>query len=159
MRHAGGMDTTSARLRKDLTASMKARDTFRTGTIRQILAALQTEATSGKHTGELTEEQTHQVLAREVKKRRESADIYTQAGAAERAQNETSEADLIATYLPPVLTGQDLDDVVGEVISAIGATTMKDMGRVMKAVNTQVAASGARVDGKDLSTRVRAALS
>ena len=152
----GGM-TTLERLTADLTASMKARTAFQTNTLRQIIAAVRTAEKAGTVARELTEDQVQAVLATEVKKRRESAQIYSTAGASERAATETSEADLIETYLPPVVSPEQLDAIVVDAIATTGATTLKDMGTVMK-VATAAAAGVGRLDGKALSDRVRSAL-
>jgi uncharacterized protein YqeY len=148
---------TLERLTHDLTASMKARETFRTNTLRQAIAAVRAAEKSGPVARDLTEDQIQGVLGSEVKKRRESAEIYTDAGATERATTETSEADLIEAYLPAAVSEAQLDAIVAEAISATGATTMKDMGTVMKAA-TAAASELGRVDGKALSQRVRQAL-
>ncbi|MEP7763252.1 GatB/YqeY domain-containing protein [Sanguibacter sp. 25GB23B1] len=145
------------RLTSDLTTSMKARDSFRTNTLRQMIAALRTAEKAGRTAHELSEREAEAVLTSEVKKRRESAQIYTEAGADERATTETTEADLIESYLPAVLTEAQLDAVVAEAIASTGATTPKQMGLVIKAANTAAVGLG-RVDGKTLSQKVRDAL-
>lgn len=145
------------RLTSDLTVSMKARDAFRTNTLRQMIAALRTAEKAGKTAHELSEAEAEAVLTGEVKKRRESAQIYTEAGADERAATETTEAELIESYLPAALTDAQLDDLVAAAIASTGATTAKEMGLVMKAANAAAADLG-RVDGKALSQKVRSAL-
>ena len=152
-----GAMTTLERLTADLTTSMKARTAFRTNTVRQVIAAVRAAEKSGSAARELTEDQVQAVLATEVKKRRESAQIYAAAGATERATTETTEADLIEAYLPTALSTEQLDAIVADAIASTGASTLKDMGAVMKAANAAAAAVG-RVDGKALSLAVRAAL-
>jgi uncharacterized protein YqeY len=149
--------TTLERLTADLTASMKARTAFRTNTLRQMIAAVRTAEKAGSVARELTEEQVQAVLSAEVKKRRESAQIYATASASERAATETSEADLIESYLPPVVSTEQLGVIVSDAIAATGATTIKDMGKVMKVATASAAGLG-RLDGKALSERVRSAL-
>ena len=149
--------TTLERLTVDLTASMKARTAFQTNTLRQMIAAVRTAEKAGSVARELTEEQVQAVLSAEAKKRRESAQIYATAGASERAATETSEADLIESYLPPALSMEQLGVIVSDAIASTGAATLKDMGAVMK-VATAAAADLGRVDGKALSERVRSAL-
>ncbi|WP_298457556.1 GatB/YqeY domain-containing protein [uncultured Cellulomonas sp.] len=149
--------TTLERLTTDLTASMKARDAFRTNTLRQAIAAVRAAEKAGTEARELSDDEVRSVLAAEVKKRRDTAQIYAGAGAGERAQTETSEADLLETYLPAVVSDRDLDAVVAGAIESTGASTMKDMGTVMK-VATAAASELGRVDGKVLSQRVRQAL-
>ncbi|QTE27777.1 GatB/YqeY domain-containing protein [Pengzhenrongella sicca] len=149
--------TTLERLTADLTVSMKARTAFRTNTVRQAIAAVRAAEKSGPAARELTDEQIQAVLAGEVKRRRESAQIYRDADATERAETETAEADLIEAYLPATVTPEVLDQLVADAIAASGASSLKDMGTVMKAANAAAAGLG-RVDGKELSARVRRAL-
>ncbi len=150
--------STLERLTTDMTAALKARDSFATATLRQVVGAVRAEEKAGKVARELTEEQVQAVLVAEVKKRRESAGIYKDAGAEDRAANETAEADLIESYLPAALTDEQLDALVADAVAQTGATSPKEMGQVMKAANAAAAAQGARVDGKALSAKVRAAL-
>ncbi|WP_136520181.1 MULTISPECIES: GatB/YqeY domain-containing protein [Cellulomonas] len=144
--------STLERLDADLTASMKARDATRTNTLRQAIGAVRAEAKAGPAVRELSEDDVLAVLAREVKKRRESAQIYADAGAAERAATETAEADLIATYLPAAPTAEELAGLVRTVVDELGAAGPKDMGRVMKEVTAR---AGRGADGRALSALVR----
>lgn len=143
------------KIRADLTTAMKAREKERTGTLRMLLAAIQTEETSGsKH--ELTDEDVLKVIAREIKKRRESAE----AGRSELADAETNEANILAEYQPQQLDDDELATLVAEAVAQVKAelgedVSMKQMGQVMKLATAQAAG---RVDGKRLSTAVRAAL-
>jgi len=146
---------TLARLTADLTTSMKARDADRTSILRQIIGAVRAEEKAGPEVKELSEDDVLKVLAREVKKRRESAQIYTDAGAAERASVETREADAIETYLPARLSDDELAALVVDVIASVGATSIKDMGGVMKEATAR---AGTAADGKKLSALVRSAL-
>jgi len=148
--------STLDQLTSDLTTAMKARDTERTGVLRQIIGAVRFEAKAGAVEKELSDDEVLKILAREVKKRRDSAEIYTDAGAPERAATETSEADLIETYLPAQLSDDELAALVQAVIADVGATSVRDMGAVMKEATAR---AGASADGKKLSTLVRGALS
>ncbi|GCD19709.1 MULTISPECIES: GatB/YqeY domain-containing protein [Cellulomonas] len=143
------------RLTSDLTTAMKARDSFRTGTLRQLVAAVRAEAKAGPVEKDLTEDDVLRVLAREVKKRRESAEIYTTAGADERAANESAEADVVEEYLPQQLSDDELAALVQDVVAATGASSLRDMGAVMKEATAR---AGLSADGKKLSALVRAAL-
>jgi uncharacterized protein YqeY len=147
--------STLDQLTADLTTAMKARDSVRTNTIRQAIGAVRAEAKAGPVEKELSEDDVLKVLSREVKKRRDSAQIYSDAGADERAAIETAEADLFETYLPARLSDDDLAALVASVIADTGATSMRDMGGVMKEATAR---AGASADGKKLSTLVRAAL-
>lgn len=143
------------RLTADLTAAMKARDADRTSVLRQVIGEVRAETRTGAVQRELTEDEVLGVLAREVKKRRESAQIYADANAPERAATETAEADAIETYLPPRLSDDELAALVTAVVADLGASTMRDMGAVMKEATSR---AGLAADGKKLSTLVRAAL-
>ncbi|AEI10742.1 GatB/YqeY domain-containing protein [Cellulomonas gilvus] len=143
------------RLTADLTAAMKARDADRTSVLRQVIGEVRAETRTGSVQRELTEDEVLGVLAREVKKRRESAQIYAAANAPERAATETAEADAIETYLPPRLSDDELAALVTAVVADLGASTMRDMGAVMKEATSR---AGLAADGKKLSTLVRAAL-
>ncbi|MDM7830332.1 GatB/YqeY domain-containing protein [Cellulomonas edaphi] len=143
------------RLTADLTTAMKARDAARTNTLRQAIGAVRAEAKAGPVEKELSEDDVLKVLSREVKKRRDTAQIYTDAGATDRAATETAEADLFETYLPARLSDDELAALVAAVIAETGAGSMRDMGAVMKEATAR---AGASADGKKLSTLVRAAL-
>src|ERR1700759_4162941 len=92
-------DTAQARLRADLTTAMKARDTLTTGVLRMALAAVGTEEVAGKQARELTDDEVLRVLNREVRKRKEAAEAFGNAGRAEQAAGELAEADVLNTYL------------------------------------------------------------
>lgn len=145
------------RLRADLTASMKAQDKLRTGTLRMLLAAVQAEEVSGKAARDLTDEGVLKVLARESRKRGEAAEIYVQNGRGELAANERAEASVIDEYLPTQLNDEEVanvaDTAIAQVAEEIGERPgMKNMGQVMKAA-TAIAAGQA--DGSRLSAAVK----
>lgn len=154
------MSDLKKKIREDLTTSMKARDKDTTGTLRMLLSALTQEETTGaKH--ELTDEDVLRVIAREIKKRRESAEIYTQNGREELADVELKEASILEAYQPAQLSDEELDalidDSIAEISQATGEeVTMKNMGQVMKAATGKAAG---QVDGKRLSTAVKRRLS
>ena len=146
-----------SQLRADLTAAMKAQDKLRTATLRMLLAAIQAEEVSGKQSRELTDAEVLKVLAREARKRAESAEIYTENGRGELAAEEHAEARIIDEYLPAPLSDAELADVVdtalAQVAEEIGERPhMKHMGQVMKAA-TAIAAG--KADGSRLSAAVR----
>ena len=145
------------RLRSDLTQAMKNQDKLRTATLRMLLAAIQTEEVSGKQARDLTDEDVLKVLAREAKKRTESAEIYTQNGRGELAAEEHAEGRIIEEYLPTPLTDAEVADVVdtaiAEVAEQIGERpSAKQMGLVMK-VATAIASC--KADGSRLSAAAR----
>lgn len=140
------------RLRADLTTAMKARDELRTATLRMVLTAVSAEEVSGKEARELTDDDVLGVLRREAKKRREAADAFGSAGRAEQAARELAEGDVLADYLPAQLDGADLAAIVADAITRTGASGMKDMGKVMGAVQGVVAG---RADGGRVAAEVR----
>ena len=140
--------TVTEQLRNDITGAMKAGEKERVGALRLVLSELQKAEKEGGD-DELT------VLRRERKRRLDAATQFRDGGRPELADQEESEAALIAGYLPAELSDDELDQMIASAISETGASSPKDMGQVMKAV---MAASGGRADGKRASARVRAAL-
>jgi uncharacterized protein YqeY len=122
-----------------------------------LLAAVQNEEVSGKQSRELSDDEVLKVLARESRKRGESAEIYAQNGRGELAANELAEARVIDEYLPVPLTEGELADVVDTALAQVAEQlgerpSMKQMGLVMKAA-TAIAAG--KADGARLSTAVK----
>jgi uncharacterized protein len=148
------------RLRADLTTAMKSQEKLRTKTLRLLLSAIKTEEVSGKEPRELSDDDVVKVLARELRKREESAEIYTENGRGELAAEEHAEARIIDEYLPTPLTEAEVADVVDTAIAQVAEDTgeapgMKQMGLVMKAA-TAIAAG--KADGSRLSAAVKARL-
>lgn len=148
------------RLRADLTTAMKTQDKLRTATLRMLLTAIRNEEVAGQESRELTDAEVLKVLAKESKKRGESAEIYTQNGRGELAANEHAEARIIDEYLPTPLTEAEVADVadtaIAQVAEEIGERpSMKQMGQVMKAA-TAIAAG--KADGARISAAVKARL-
>jgi uncharacterized protein YqeY len=140
--------TVTEQLRSDITGALKAGEKDRVGALRLVLSELQKAEKDGGD-DELT------VLRRERKRRLEAATQFRDGGRPELADQEESEAELIAGYLPAELPDDELDRMIAAAITETGAQSPKDMGQVMKAV---MSASGGRADGKRTSARVREAL-
>jgi uncharacterized protein len=136
------------RIRADVTAAMKAGDKDRVTALRLVLSELQKDAKEGPG-----DEQA--VLRRERKRRRESEQAYREAGREDLAAAEAYEAKAIEAYLPAELSDDELDSLVTAAVAETGASSPKDMGRVMKQV---MAAAGGRADGKRVSSKVKEAL-
>lgn len=154
------MSELKARLRSDLTAAMKARDPLTLGTLRMALAAIMNEEVAGTAARELSDAEVTTVLAREVKKRKESAEAFEAAGRGELAEKERAESAVISGYLPAQLTDDEVDSLVGEVVAEVTESTgaappMKQMGLVIKAVQAKAAG---RADGAKIAAAVKAAL-
>jgi hypothetical protein len=131
--------------------AMKARDQARLSALRMLKAALMNkEVEKG---GPLTDAEDLQVVASLVKQRKDSIAQFAKAGRQELVDKETAELAIIEAYLPPALGVEDLERIVAAVLSETGATSPKDMGKVMKGVMTKLA--GAQVDGKAVSELVK----
>jgi uncharacterized protein len=143
-------DGLKARLRSDLTDSIRARDAVRSSTLRMVLTALQVEEVAGTTARELSDAEVTTVLGREAKKRREAATAYDDAGRPELAEKERAELAVLTGYLPTQLSDEELTAIVAEQVAAAaaaGATGKAAMGAVMKGVKPKVAgqAEGGRV--------------
>lgn len=137
------------RIEADLHDAMKARDKQRTSALRMVVAALKNRAVEeglGPQ-GRLDDAVVQQVLATEVKRRKEAASSFQAGGREESAAAEQAEAQLYATYLPAQLDDEELAAIVTDVIARLGAQGPQAMGQVMKATMAEVAgrAEGARV--------------
>ena len=142
--------TLKKQLQEDLTASIRARDELRSGTIRLTLSAITNEEVAGKVARELSDEEVLKVITREAKKRREAAEAFENGGRAESAARERAEGEILAAYLPKQLSDEELTAIVGAAVAeakAGGAEGPRAMGAVMKLVNPKVAglAEGGRV--------------
>jgi uncharacterized protein len=142
------------RLRADLTAAMKARDSLRASTLRMVLTAVTNAEVAGKQARELDDAAIVDVLATEMKKRREAAVAYEDAGRKELADKERAEAGVITDYLPAQLSDEEIAAVVAEAVESTGSAGqgMKAMGRVMGVVQPQ---TKGRADGAAVAAEVR----
>jgi uncharacterized protein len=142
------------RLRADLTGAMKARDSLRSSTLRMVLTAITNAEVSGKQARELDDRQVVDVLATEVKKRREAASAYDDAGRQELADKERAEAAVITDYLPAQLSTEEISAIVSAAVESTGAAGegMKSMGKVMGVVAPQVKG---RADGSVVAAEVK----
>jgi uncharacterized protein YqeY len=135
----------------DLTAAMKAKDAARTSTLRMLKSAISyREIEKG---GALDDEELSKLLRSQVKQRRDSVDQYQKGGRPELADKETAEIAVIEAYLPQAASAEEIDLAVAAAISETGASSMKDMGAVMKA--TMVLLAGKNPDGRAVSETVK----
>lgn len=146
------MSELKARLRRDLTAAMKARDAVRVSTLRMALTAVQTAEVAGDGARELTDAEVLDILDREAKRRREAATAYAEAGRAELEARERAEGEVLAEYLPAQLGDDELAAMVGDAVAEAGATSMRDMGAVMRLVQPRVKG---RAEGSRVAAEVR----
>jgi uncharacterized protein len=144
------------KITSDLTAAMKAKDANRTSTLRMVKAALMNEQNKRGADYVLTEEETIKTLQSLVKQRKDSIEQYTGAGRAELAEKEKAELAILEEYLPQAASREEIEQAVSEAISETGASSMKEMGAVMKAALAKLA--GKNADGKIVSETVKAKL-
>ncbi|MGI8697239.1 MAG: GatB/YqeY domain-containing protein [Mycobacteriales bacterium] len=149
------MSELKARLRTDLTASMKARDELTRDTVRMVLSAIGDEEVAGATARVLSDDDVQTVLVREAKKRREAATAYDAAGRPDRAERERAEGEVVARYLPAQLSDTELQEIVDAAVTGSGVTGRTAMGQVMKLVRPQVAG---RAEGSRVAAVVRRAL-
>lgn len=139
----------------DLTASMKAKDAARTSTLRMVKAVIMNrEIEKG---GALTEDELVRALGSLVRQRRDSIEQYEKAGRLELAEKERDEITVIEGYLPRAATNDEIEAAVAEAIAETGATSMREMGAVMRAAQARLTGKGA--DGRAISEIVKARLS
>jgi uncharacterized protein YqeY len=138
----------------DLTAAMKAKDAERLSVLRMVKANLMNRKI--EKGGELTDDEVTKALQSLVKQRRDSIEQYQNAGRTDLANKEASELAVIEEYLPQAASAQEIDAAVSAAIAQTGATSIKDMGTVMKAAMANLA--GRSADGKAVSEAVRANL-
>ena len=142
--------TLIARLEDELKEAMKERDAERRDALRLILNALR--AAEKEIQRPLHEDEELQVLQRERKRRLEAIDAYRAAGREEQAEKEEDELDVLEDFMPDPLSEDELEQIVDDAIAENGATSLRDLGRVMADVMPQIAG---RADGSAVSQLVR----
>ncbi|MBW4495931.1 MAG: GatB/YqeY domain-containing protein [Oscillatoria princeps RMCB-10] len=146
------------RIGEDIKAAMKSKDKLRLETVRSIKKVLLEKEVSVRPAGQeqLTEAQELEVLAQVAKQRRESIEQYRQAGREDLASKEAQELAIIEEYLPKQLSDEELSAALDEIIARVGATTAKDMGKVMGPAMQEFKG---KADGKKVQELVKAKLS
>ena len=139
-----------AEIKAQLADAMRERDDARRDALRLILASLQ--GAEKELQRQLSEDEELQVLQRERKKRVEAQEAYKAAGREEQAEQEGAELEVLEEFMPEPLSEEEIEDIVDHVIAEVGATSMRDIGRVMADVMPQVAG---RADGSSVSQLVR----
>ncbi len=122
--------TLEERIQKDLVSAMKNRQENALAALRSIKAAIQNEKTNGTY-HELTDADIVWLIQKLIKQRKESIDIYSQAGRDELAEEEQKEMSVLTEYVPKQLTEEEIEEKVKSIIAETGASSMKDMGKVM----------------------------
>ena len=146
--------TLAEKIVSDLTASMKAQDAPRTSTLRMVKAAMMNRQI--EKGGPLDDEELSRLMRSLVKQRRDSIEQYQKAGRQELVDKETAEIAVIEGYLPQAASREEIEAVVVAAIASTEASSMKDMGKVMKAAQTALA--GKNADGRVVSEIVKSKL-
>ena len=136
----------------DITAAMKAKDALRLSALRMLKAAVTTKGMVEKGR-DLEDAEVLQVVASLVKQRRDSIEQFAKAGRTDLVDKETAEIAILEHYLPPAVSAEEIEAAVTAAIAETGASSAKDMGKVMKAVMPKLA--GKNADGKTVNEAVR----
>ncbi|HVQ16202.1 MAG TPA: GatB/YqeY domain-containing protein [Vicinamibacterales bacterium] len=138
----------------DIAAAMKARDASRLSALRMLKAAVMNKGVEKGR--DLDDAEVLQVIASLVKQRRDSIEQFSKAGRTDLVDKETAELNILQAYLPAGATPEEINAAVAEAIAETGASSPKDMGKVMKAVMPKLA--GKNADGKAVNEAVRRSL-
>ncbi|NLY03422.1 MAG: GatB/YqeY domain-containing protein [Campylobacter sp.] len=133
-------------IKNDIKDAMRAKDNFRRDTLRMISAAFKQIEVDEKI--EIDDERALQILQSEIKKRNDSATQYKDGAREDLAEKELKEIDILQNYLPKQLLANELEEIILETINELGATSLKDLGSVIKVAREKI---GARSDGKSIS--------
>lgn len=136
----------------DIKAAMIAKDKIRLETLRGIKKEFLEAKTAKGSDGELTDENAMLILVKMVKQRKESARIYTEQNRPDLAEDESAEAAVIEEYLPKQMNEEELTAAISAIIAQVGATSAKDMGKVMGVASKQLAG---KAEGRAISTKVK----
>ena len=137
----------------DLKEAMKSRDSLKLGALRMILTAVKNKEKEVRR--ELEEREVLQIISNQIKQRKDSIEQYRKGGREDLAQKEEQELKLLREYMPQQLSKEELEEMVKQTIDEVGASTVKDLGKVMKAIMPRVAG---RADGKVVNQMVRSYL-
>ena len=140
----------------DITAAMKAKDADRLSVLRMAKAALMNEANKKSADYQLSDDESAKVLQKLVSQRKDSIEQFEKAGRDEMAAKERAEMIVLQEYLPQAASKEEIERAVAEAIAETGASTIKEMGAVMKAAQAKLA--GKSADGKLVSETVKAKL-
>src|SRR5262245_41872990 len=143
--------TLNEKVAADITAAMKAKDAPRLSALRMLKAAIMNKGVEKGR--DLEDGEVLQVVSSLVKQRRDSIEQFQKAGRTDLVEKETGEVAVLEGYLPPAASAEEIDAAVAEAVTETGATSPKDMGKVMKAVMPRLA--GKNADGRAVNEAVR----
>jgi uncharacterized protein YqeY len=135
----------------DIAAAMKSKEAARLSALRMLKAAIMNKGVEKAH--DLDDAEVLQVVSTLVKQRRDSIEQFSKAGRTDLVDKETAEIAVLEQYLPPAASPAEIDAAIVEAIAETGATSVKDMGKVMKAVMPRLA--GKNADGRAVNEAVR----
>jgi uncharacterized protein YqeY len=142
------------KINADITAAMKSKEPARLSSLRMMKAALMNKNVEKGR--DLEDAEVLQVFSSLVKQRRDSIEQFSQAGRMDLVAKETAEVAVLEEYLPPAATAEEVDAAVAAAVAETGATSAKDIGKVMKAVMPKLA--GKNADGRTVNESVRRTL-
>lgn len=145
-----GDPTLKTQVHEQMTNALRAGDKVRLGALRMLAASITNREKEVLH--ELSDEEVREVAGKEVKRRTESIEAFASAGRTELAEKERAEREILEPFAPEQLTDAEVDAMIDGAISATGAASMQDMGKVMGAV---MASAKGRVDGSEVQRKVR----
>jgi len=143
-------------INSDLKQAMLAKDSTKLGAIRGLKSAISVAQTAKSSGGELSNEEILSVIQKQIKQRKESADIYKTQNREDLYEVEMGEVNILESYLPQQLSIGDVKGIIFNIVNDLGATSIKDMGKVMGVASKQLAG---RTDNKTISEIVKELLS
>ncbi|MEH0156931.1 GatB/YqeY domain-containing protein [Limibacter armeniacum] len=141
-----------ARIQEEMKTAMKAKDKDTLTALKSIKAKIQLAETASGASEELTEAEEFQLLMKEAKQRKDSAQVYQDAGREELAEVELKELAVIEKFLPQQMSDEEISNAVSEIIAKTGATSIKDMGKVMGMASKELAG---KADNKKVADFVK----
>jgi uncharacterized protein YqeY len=145
-----GDPTLKAQVHEQMTAALRAGEKVRLGALRMLAASITNREKEVMH--ELSDDEVREVAGKEVKRRTESIEAFGSAGRTELAEKERAEREVLQPFAPEQLSDAEVDALIDDAISATGATSMQEMGKVMGAV---MGSARGRVDGSVVQRKVR----
>ncbi len=149
------MNTLENKIQSDLVQAMKDKDTVRVSVLRSLKTAIMETKTAANGKKDLEDGDIMKIIQKIAKQREEAATIYEENKRPDLAEGERKELEVLNTYLPKMLTESEVEDIVAKTIADLGATSMKDMGKVMGFINKTYAG---QVDGSMVSRIVKSKL-
>jgi len=148
------MSKLKERLKNDLKEAMKSKDNFKRDVVRFLMSAIKQVEVDERR--ELSDEDIQKIIQKSVKQREDAANQYKEGGREDLYEKELKEAEILKSYLPKQLSDEELKAIIKETIKEVGASSMKDMGKVMGAV---IKKTVGKADGKRINAIVKELLS